>query len=461
MVSLRGLGAPNAPRAPMRVAIVLDRSGSMSGEKLVIARQAAAQFVRSLSPDDRVAVVAYDNRVHVLGEAQAPGEALARRIETLEVGGSTALYEGWLAGAKAIGSGGRVVLLSDGQANCGPYTTAEELTVHAARTYQTYGVTTSTIGVGHDYDEALMAGMARSGGGAHYFAHAASAIMDAFGMERFSAEAIVLHRVSVRCGPQTEQFGHLWGGETKRRVFSVAGLGQLPVTARYTWTGDGVRRTENLVVPSDFGHSEDVRLEALLQEASAAEGDMVHVRNPRTAAAGRDRLRQIVLALLAHPSSDEPAVQAMIARLRDSLARLDRLERNYVEAEATLHRKRSSQSSYNLRERAKAFSSFEDEKDATLTTARLMAESPDTPVEVNPEAYRLAPAVAWSRWQAIPVLASANEIVVAMEDPRQGFVLAEIGQTVGRRVRAVFTTLSPDAIQAKLADAERRVASGN
>ncbi|MCW5942394.1 MAG: VWA domain-containing protein [Fimbriimonadaceae bacterium] len=456
MVSLRAEEAPDLPRTPMRVAIVLDRSGSMSGQKLVIARQAAAQFVRSLSPDDRVSVVAYDNQVHVLGAPQPPNEALARSIEALEVGGSTALYEGWLVGAKAIGSGGRVILLSDGQANCGPYTTADELSAHAGRTYQKYGVTTSTIGVGADYDEALMAGMARAGGGAHYFAHEADAIMDAFGMERFSAEAVVLHRVSVRYGNHTEQFGHFWGGETKRRVFRATDLGGLAATVRYTWRGDGQRRTESLVVPSEFGYSEDVRLEALLQEASAVEGDMIHVRDPRTATAMKDRLRQIVLALLAHPSSDEPGVQAMIARLKDSILRLERLERNYVESEATMHRKRSSQSSHNLRERAKAFTSFEDEREATLSTARLMAEAPGAPIEVSREAYELAPAADWARWHAIPIFADESRIIVAMEDPRQGFVVAEIGQTVGRRVRAVYASKTPDEIQAMLADANAR-----
>jgi len=203
------------PKTPLKIAIVIDRSGSMSGEKLEITKSAVAQFVRSLDPTDRVSLVTYDDQVDLVCGLEAPSEALARRIEAIRSGGSTDLYAGWVTGAKCVGSGGRVILLSDGLANQGRFTDALSLSQHASVSYEKYNVTTTTIGVGRDYDEGLMAGMARAGGGAHYFAHTASNITEAFSQERYSAGSTVIERVTARCNGVTEQIGHFWAARPK------------------------------------------------------------------------------------------------------------------------------------------------------------------------------------------------------------------------------------------------------
>lgn len=71
-------------RTPLQIALVIDRSGSMSGEKLQITKAAVAQFIRSLEPDDRVSVVTYDDHVDLLCGLDAPNESLARRVEALQ-----------------------------------------------------------------------------------------------------------------------------------------------------------------------------------------------------------------------------------------------------------------------------------------------------------------------------------------------------------------------------------------
>ena len=62
--------APEAPRRadriPVNLAFVIDRSGSMAGDKIRKAREAAIQGIRALRPDDRFAVVAYDDHVDVV-----------------------------------------------------------------------------------------------------------------------------------------------------------------------------------------------------------------------------------------------------------------------------------------------------------------------------------------------------------------------------------------------------------
>ena len=426
------------PRTPIQVALVLDRSGSMSGEKLAITKQAVARFIRSLAPDDRVAVVTYDDRVDLVCGLEAPSESLARRIEGVRSGGATDLYGGWVTGAKIVGRGGRVILLSDGLANRGRFTDAASLASHAALSYREFCVTTTTIGVGRDYDEALMAGMAREGGGAHYFAHEASAITDAFSQERFSAESIVLSSVQLTVDREVVELGHFWSGESKNVVLPVTNLPE-KATLSYTERVTGTRRTDELALPAAFGYSEEARLQFLLQEAAAVEADMLRVRNPRSAAEMKEKLRAVVLDLLAHPFSDQPATAATIDRLRASIERLEELERYYTEERATLHRKRSMQSSYNMRERAKAQSSFDEDK-AFVEEQVLMYRRSSSAEELrfDRDALGLAPIEQWRAWGVLPVEVRSDVVVVAMENPRDGFLLTEIREAIGRHVKGVF-----------------------
>lgn len=438
---------------PMKVALVIDRSGSMDGEKIEIARAAAGRFIRSLGPDDLVSLVAYDSHVDSLAPLAPPSEAVALLAERIHARGSTDLYAGWLAGAKSVGRGGRVILLSDGQANQGRFQDAGSLMQQAARSYQEFGVTTSTIGVGADYDEGIMAGMAKAGAGAHYFARDAGAIMEAFSQERYSAGAVLLERATVLINGRLEQLGHFWSGEVKTRVFPLGGLDGLSVSARYTDNLTGTRTTYAVHVPITFGYSEEVRLEALLQRAADTEEAMLSVRDPRSAAAGRERLRDVVLELLNHPSSDEPHVAAVIQRLRASIERLAELERNYDERDAMMHRKRSMQSSHNLRERSKAYSSFEEERAFVAYLVNPSVAQEPMATDVDTSAFALVPREQWMRWRVAPVSVQAHRVIVAMENPRDGFLIAEMTRALNRRVTPTHAGRSADELVQMVAQA--------
>ena len=173
-------------RAHVNLAFVLDRSGSMSGAKLELAKRAIEEALTRLDERDRFSVIAYDDRVETVIES-TPASAEARRnatsrLASIDARGSTDLAGGWFRGceqvAQHVSQAGidRVLLLTDGLANVG-ITDATELAHHAAE-LRARGVSTTTFGVGNDFDEALLQAMADSGGGHFYYIADAAQIRD-------------------------------------------------------------------------------------------------------------------------------------------------------------------------------------------------------------------------------------------------------------------------------------------
>jgi len=177
-VLLRLQGTPQADvaRTPLNVALVIDRSGSMGDGKLDEAKRCAYDFLCRMTCNDRVAVVVYDHRVRTLLPLTTVDDArmqIKQLLAQVETGGYTALHEGWLRGAELLAPhAGRtavnhVVLLTDGQANRG-LTDVSEICAQVGA-LAAAGVTTTTVGLGADFNEELLTAMATAGRGrAHY-----------------------------------------------------------------------------------------------------------------------------------------------------------------------------------------------------------------------------------------------------------------------------------------------------
>lgn len=175
-VALTGLAdaLQQKARVPVSLTLVIDRSGSMGGEqKMDAAEDAACKALQELSPGDRFAVVSFDNGADVLQSnklVDSTGTAQAcAAIKALSARGSTDMNSGLRVGGaeaqKIMGNGrvNRMLLLSDGQPD------NEGGLAEQAKALAQLGVTTTTIGLGTDYNEDLMARISDQGLGNSYF----------------------------------------------------------------------------------------------------------------------------------------------------------------------------------------------------------------------------------------------------------------------------------------------------
>jgi Ca-activated chloride channel homolog len=336
------LSAPEPPettkRPPLRLALVLDRSGSMAGEKLAVAKRSAAWLVGRLRADDEIALVAYDDEVHLLAPlAPVDRPRLEHVLARLGPGGSTNLSGGWMRGLEqlegAAGDGARkVLLLTDGLANVG--VVDRGALAGLADGARGRGVGTTTIGVGADFDEDLLEAMADAGGGSYHYAETPDSAPAIFASEFDALTRLVAQNVTVeiRPAPSVEvveilnryppvpvaggiqvEVGDAYGGERRRLVFSLrvphlAALGPAKVAdlvLRYVSVGDEITHHEvtvpvavNLVSAGEAAAAEPdlaVRDEVLVLRAAQARDEAI-----RRADGGDFDGAQVVLAQTAH-----------------------------------------------------------------------------------------------------------------------------------------------------------------
>lgn len=172
--ALLSIDAPSAAEGEQvagRTCFVIDASGSMGGQPLELAVKALRSALDRLPDDEEVAVVAFGSTAEVVLPACRASQGRARMGDWHpRIMGSTALHAGWHMGATTVASmagasssHARVLLLTDGHANIGIVDQVELSRQLGALASQ--GITTSTMGLGENYDQRMLEVLAEAGQG--------------------------------------------------------------------------------------------------------------------------------------------------------------------------------------------------------------------------------------------------------------------------------------------------------
>lgn len=194
------------PAPAADVVIVLDRSGSMDGQKLADARMAVVGLLDHLGPDDRLALVTYCNGVRTPAPLMAMTGTHRRQVATvvnrIRASGGTHLSGGLKQGIdcllNATGDGRqrKVILISDGLANRG-VTGAEALGRMASIAVENQ-FSISTVGVGLDFNEIVMTAIADYGAGQYHFLVNPRVLARVFETELQTSRQVAAADVGVR-----------------------------------------------------------------------------------------------------------------------------------------------------------------------------------------------------------------------------------------------------------------------
>lgn len=179
------------PRVPMAVALAIDTSGSMAGEPIRQAREAARKVVETLADGDLLSVVTFDSSAQTVIEPIVVGPQSRKRavatIAELSASGGTALHDGVKAAEMVLLHAPqnylvrRVILVSDGQATEGPTSTA--VLGNLAEVGMSHGIQVTALGVGLEYDEKTLDAFAVRSSGRLYHIESANALPEIVGNE--------------------------------------------------------------------------------------------------------------------------------------------------------------------------------------------------------------------------------------------------------------------------------------
>ena len=212
MLEVKSADGAAGRRAPVNLALVIDRSGSMKGTRIQNAISAATSAVDRLSDGDVVSVVTFDTRTQVIAPPTTIGPGARERVNAairgITLGGDTCVScgidEAMSQLAQTSGKVSRMLLLSDGDANHGVRDVPGFRGI--AQRAQARGVSVTTIGVDVEFNEKIMTAIAQESNGRHYFAANDAALPRIFEQEAESLTHTVASDVeaSIDLAPGVE-----------------------------------------------------------------------------------------------------------------------------------------------------------------------------------------------------------------------------------------------------------------
>jgi Ca-activated chloride channel homolog len=216
---------------PLGLSLVLDKSGSMQGQKIENLRTAAKLVVERLGPDDTLSIVAFSDRKYLIAENQpvTDKEALKKKIDRIRDGGGTAISGGMAQGLAELEKSlsadrvSRMLLLTDGQ-TFGDEKQCKKLGKEAGAK----GIVVYALGLGDDWNEDLLDDIAEASGGTADFIDSPDKIVSFFNQAVQSMQDTVAQNGQLTL--------RLANGVTPRQVWQVlpmiSNLGYRPLSDR-------------------------------------------------------------------------------------------------------------------------------------------------------------------------------------------------------------------------------------
>jgi Ca-activated chloride channel homolog len=220
LVQLQSSGMMAGRRLPLNLCLVIDRSGSMEGEPLDYVKRACGHVVDLLEPTDVLSVVTFEEQVDVVMPARrvVNKQLIKEHIQRIQPGNTTNLYDGIVAGASQVASVrsdayvNRLIVLTDGEPTAG--IKDFQSIVGSVQEQKSRGITVTALGFGPEYNEELLAGIARRSGGNYYYISRPELIPEVFRKELDALLTVTAKNLRLRLHlsrwVQVRQvFGHL------------------------------------------------------------------------------------------------------------------------------------------------------------------------------------------------------------------------------------------------------------
>lgn len=166
--------------------LVIDKSGSMGGQKMELAKEASKSAVELLGPQDKVGVIAFEGDTFWVSDMQSAANKakVLDEISRVEAGGGTRMYpameEAYDALKQTVAKLKHIIILTDGISEPGDFDGITQ-SMAAAR------ITVSTVAVGEDADRTLLEQIAKVGNGRSYFTDDPNSLPQIFAKETVAA----------------------------------------------------------------------------------------------------------------------------------------------------------------------------------------------------------------------------------------------------------------------------------
>lgn len=180
--------------------LVIDKSGSMGGNKIALAREAAIASAELIGPKDFLGVITFDGQAYLVSEMTS-GSARGQIIDSIasiEASGGTNMYPAMQMALEQLATTPaklkHVLLMTDGISSPGDFHGAAD-EMAASR------ITLSTIALGEGASEALLEELAEIGGGRYYFCEDPAVVPQIFAKETVEAGGSAINELPFIAQP--------------------------------------------------------------------------------------------------------------------------------------------------------------------------------------------------------------------------------------------------------------------